>query len=164
MALGGYSAVFSIFLYLHEHLRKVLLPRWIQTCPHHLLCHPWSPPGKSTYGLSPPNSYVEALTFHVTVSGDRSLGDSVQFSRSVVSDSLRPHGLQHARPPCPSPTPRAYPNSCALSQWCHSTSSTSIIPFSSCPQSFPASGSFQIVSSLHQVAKVLEFHPQHQFF
>ena len=94
----------------------------------------------------------------------RSLGGSVQFSHSVVSDSLRPHGLQHARAPCPSPTPRAYPNSCPLSQWCHSTSSTSIIPFSSCPQSFPASGSFQIVSSLHQVAKVLEFHPQHQPF
>ena len=64
-------AVFSVFLSLHEHLRKVLLPSWNQTWPHHLLCHPWSPPGKSTYGLSPPNSYVEALTLHVTVSGDK---------------------------------------------------------------------------------------------
>ena len=69
-------------------------------------------------------------------------GISVQFSLSVVSDSLWPHGLQHARPPCPSPTPGAYSNSCPLSQWCHPTISSSVIPFSSCPQSFPASGSF----------------------
>ena len=67
---------------------------------------------------------------------------SVQFSCSVMSDSLRPHGLQHARPPCPSPTPGVYPNSCPLSQWCHPTISSSVVPFSSCPQSFPASGSF----------------------
>ena len=67
---------------------------------------------------------------------------SVQFSHSVVSDSLRPHEPQHARPPCPSPTPRVYPDSCPLRQWCHPTNSSSVIPFSSCPQSFPASGSF----------------------
>ena len=73
---------------------------------------------------------------------DWSRTTSVQFSRSVVSDSLRPHGLQHARPPCPSPTPRVYPNSCTLSRWCHPTISSSVIPFSSCPQSLPASGSF----------------------
>ena len=65
----------------------------------------------------------------------------IQFSCSVVSNSLRPHELQHARPPCPSPTPRVYPNSCPLSHWCHPTSSSSVVPFS-CPQSFPASGSF----------------------
>ena len=69
---------------------------------------------------------------------------SVQFSRSVVSPSLQPHGLQQARPPCPSPTPGAYSNSCPLNQWCHPTISSSVIPFSSCPQSFPASGSFQM--------------------
>ena len=69
---------------------------------------------------------------------------SVQFSCSVVSDSLRPHEPQHARPPCPSPTPRVYPNSCPLSRWCHPTISSSVIPFSSCLQSFPASGSFQM--------------------
>ena len=69
---------------------------------------------------------------------------SVQFSHSVVSDSLWPHGLQHARPPCPSPTPGVYPNSCPLSQWCHPTISFSVIPFSTCPQSFPASGFFQM--------------------
>ena len=66
----------------------------------------------------------------------------VQFSRSVVSDSLRPHGLQHTRLPCPSPAPRVCSNSCPLSQWCHPTISSSVVPFSSCPQSFSASGSF----------------------
>ena len=65
---------------------------------------------------------------------------SVQFSHSVVSDTLRPHRLQHARLPCPSPFPRACSNSCPLSQWCHPTISSSIVPFSSCLQSFPASG------------------------
>ena len=67
---------------------------------------------------------------------------SVQFSCSVVSDSLRPHGLQHTRLPCPSPTPRPCSNSCPLRQWCHPTISSSVIPFSSRLQSFPASGSF----------------------
>ena len=69
---------------------------------------------------------------------------SVQFSHSVMSDSLQPQGLQHTRLPCPSPTPRACSNSCPLSWWCHPTISSSIVPFSSCLQSFPASGSFQI--------------------
>ena len=69
---------------------------------------------------------------------------SVQCSRSVVSDSLRPHGLQHARLPCPSPTPDVYPKSCPLSRWCHPAISSSVVPFSSCPQSLPASGSFQM--------------------
>ena len=64
------------------------------------------------------------------------------FSRSVVSDSLWPYGLQHARLPCPSPSPGACSNSCPLSQWCYPTISSSVIPFSSCSQSFPASGSF----------------------
>ena len=67
---------------------------------------------------------------------------SVQFSCSVMSDSLQPHGPQNPRPPCPSPTPRVHPNPCPLSQWCHPTISSSIIPVFSCPQSFPASGSF----------------------
>ena len=79
-------------------------------------------------------SQTQLSNFHFT---------SVQFSRSVVSDSLWPHEPQHARPPCPSPTPRVYPNSRPLSRWCHPTISSSVIPSSSCPQSFPASGSFQ---------------------
>ena len=67
---------------------------------------------------------------------------SVQFSHSVVSDSLRPHESQHARPPCPSPTPRVYSNPCPSNWWCHPVISSSVVPFSSCPQSLPASGSF----------------------
>ena len=69
---------------------------------------------------------------------------SVQFSCSVVSDSLAPHESQHNRPPCPSPTPGVYSNSCISSRWCHPAISSSVIPFSSCLQSFLASGSFQI--------------------
>ena len=75
---------------------------------------------------------------------ETNITNSVQFNCSVVSDSLRPHGLQDARLPCPSPTPRVYPNSCPLSRWCHPTISSSVVPFSSCPQSLPASGSFQM--------------------
>ena len=72
------------------------------------------------------------------------LFSSVQFSCSVMSDSLQPHGLQHSRLPCPSPTPGVYSNSCPLSQWCHPSISSSVIPFSSHFQSFPASGSFPV--------------------
>ena len=68
---------------------------------------------------------------------------SVKFSRSAVFNSLRPRGLQHVRPPHLSPTP-LYSNSCPLSRWCHPTISSSVVPFSSCPQSFPGSGSFQM--------------------
>ena len=67
---------------------------------------------------------------------------SVQFSHSVMSNSLQPHELQHARPPCPSPTPGVHPNSCPSSWWYHSAISSSVVPFSSCPKSLPASGSF----------------------
>ena len=69
---------------------------------------------------------------------------SVQFSHSVMSDSLRPHEPQHARPPCPSPTPSGHPNPCPLSRWCHPTISSSVVPFFFCPQSFLTSGSFQM--------------------
>ena len=69
---------------------------------------------------------------------------SVQFCHLVMSDCLWPHELQHTRSPCPSPTPGVYSNSCLLSWWCHPTISSSVIPFFSCPQSFPASGSFQM--------------------
>ena len=69
---------------------------------------------------------------------------SVQFSRSIMSDSVQPRELQHARPPCPSPTPGVHLNPCMLSRWCHPTVSSSVIPFSSCLQSFPASGSFPV--------------------
>ena len=77
-----------------------------------------------------------------------------------MSDSLWPHGLQHTRLPCPSPTPRACSNSCPLSQWCYPSISSSLVPFSFL-QSFPASGFFKWVSSSHQIAKVLELQVQH---
>ena len=89
---------------------------------------------------------------------------SAQFSLSVMSDSLQPHESQHARPPCPSPTPRVYSNSCPSSRWCHPAISSSVIPFSSCPQSLQHQGLFQWVDSSHEVAKVLEFQLQHQSF
>ena len=73
-----------------------------------------------------------------------------------MSDSLRPHELQHARPPCPSPTPEVYPNSCPLSQWCHPTIPSSVVPFSSCPQSFPASGSYQMSQLLASGGQSIE--------
>ena len=69
---------------------------------------------------------------------------SVQFSISVMSDSLRPHEPQPSRPPCPSPNPRVHPNPCPLCRWCHPTISSSVVSFFSCPQPFPASGSFQM--------------------
>ena len=71
--------------------------------------------------------------------------------------TLRPHELQHARPPCPSPTPRVYSNSCPLSQWCHWTISSSVVPFSSCLQLFPASGSFQISQLFKRAQKTFKF-------
>ena len=74
---------------------------------------------------------------------------SVQFSHSVVSDSLRPHESQHARPPCPSPTPAVHSNSCPSSQWCHPAISSSVIPFSSCPQIPPSIRVFSNESTLH---------------
>ena len=76
---------------------------------------------------------------------------SVQFSRSVMSDSLQPHEPQHARPPCPLPTPGAYPKSCPSSWSCHPTISSSVVPFSSCHQSFPASGSFLVSESVIRI-------------
>ena len=81
---------------------------------------------------------------HSLLTPDFSFFSSVQFSRSVVFDSLRPHGLQDARPPCPSPSPGVYSNSCPLSWWCHPPISSSVVLFSSCLQCFPASGSFQM--------------------
>ena len=74
---------------------------------------------------------------------------SVQFSRSVVSDSLQPHESQHTRPPCPSPTPRVHSDSCPSSQWCHPAISSSVVPFSSCPQSLPASESLSQLFAWH---------------
>ena len=86
------------------------------------------------------------------------------FIRSVLSDSLQPHWLQHVRYSCPSPSPRPCSNSCPLSQWCHPTTSSSVVPFSSCLLRFPALRSVPMSRSLHQVDKVLQLQLQHQSF
>ena len=94
-----------------------------------------------------PISPQETLKHNYVTVSEESLGpgqSSVQFNCLFMSSSLQPHGLQHAMPPCPSPTPGVYSNSCQLSWWCHPTISSSVIPFSSCLQSFLASGSFQM--------------------
>ena len=88
-----------------------------------------------TQGLNPSLPHCRRILYHLSHSVS-------QFSRSVVSDSLWPHESQHARPPCPSPTPGVYSNPFPLSRWCHPAISSSVSPFSSCPQSVPASGSF----------------------
>ena len=122
--------------------------------PSRLLC-PWDFPGRNTgvgchfllqgifptQGLNPCLLCCRQICYHLSHQGSPLLFVSVQFSHSVVSDSLQPHGLQHARLPCLLPTPGAYSNSCPSSQWCHPTISFSVNPFS-CLQSFPASGSF----------------------
>ena len=89
---------------------------------------------------------------------------SVQFSHSVMSDSVWPRRLQHAKLPCPLPTLRAYSNSCPSSRWCHPAISSSVVSFSSCPQSLPAWGSFLISQLFTWGGQILEFQPQHQSF
>ena len=89
---------------------------------------------------------------------------SVQVSHSVMSDSLQPHESQHARPPCPSPTPGVYPNPCTSSQWCHPAISFSVVPFFSCPQSLPESESFPMSPLFTWGGQVLEFQLQHHSF
>ena len=89
-------------------------------------------------------SLLYSFYFNIAIIKITLFSSSVQFSCPVVYDSLRPLEPQHARLPCPSETPRVHPNSCPSSRWCHPTISSSVVPFSSCPQSFPASGSFQM--------------------
>ena len=103
---------------------------------------------KTKYGTWSGYIFAFSLLWYLFLNkhGQRSLVDfspcSVQFSCSIMSDSLQPHEPQHARPPCPSPTPGVHPNLCSSSWWCHPTISSSGVPFSSCHQSFPESGSF----------------------
>ena len=107
------------------------------------LCIRWPKYWSFTFGNSPFSEYSGLISFRIGWF-ELFAFSSVQFSLSVVSDSFWPHGLQHTRLPCPSPTPRVYSNSCPLKQWCHPTISSSVIPFSSCLQSFPALGYFQM--------------------
>ena len=117
--------------------------------PDSLLC-PWDYPSKNTgvsccfllQGIFPTQGSNPSLLHWQMHSLPLSHFSSVQFSHSVVSDSLQPHESQHARPPCTSPTPGVHSNSCPSSPWCHPSISSSVVPFSSCPQSLPASESF----------------------
>ena len=128
----------------------VLLPKCIDGTftMSHTLCQVLEIQGWANQGRTHPHkAYRLEWEIHINPSPSfifplLSYFTSVQFSRSVVSDSLRPHELQYTRPPCPSPTPGVYPNPCALSLWCHPTTSSSVIHLSSCLQSFPASESF----------------------
>ena len=130
------------------------------------LCYFHSTILQSMYGWNRKidNSQIWKHSLSINIGVNIHQFSSVHFSRSVVSDYLQPHELQYARPPRPSPTPGVHPNPYPLCRRWHPIISSSVIPFSSCPQSFPASGSFKWVSSLHQVAKVLEFQLQHQLF
>ena len=116
----------------------------------------------NTWRIFPLNERLAIRNY--TFPGNHTFPGSVQFSHSVISDSLQTHEAQHDRPPCPSPTPVVYPNSCPLSQWCHPTISSSVVSFSSCFNLSQHQGLFQWVSPSHQVAKVLEFQLQHQSF
>ena len=115
----------SVFTYIHNYsiMKSIFTAITI-------LCDPF---------IDPPTPFNQ----HSVIS-NLLVSSSVQFSRSVVSSCLWSHGLQHARPPCPSSTPGVYPNSCPLSRWCHRTILSSVVPFPSCLQTFPASGSFPV--------------------
>ena len=136
-------------------------PRWIKAALRRGRKQHWTLPARvhRSYCLIP-NSVTGANTrtsvccptrdfsqSHREVRHLKEAGCSVQFGHLVMSNSLQTHGLQHARPPCPSPIPRVYPNSCPLSQSCHPTISSSVVPISSRLQSFPASGCFQMSQS-----------------
>ena len=114
--------------------------------------------------LAPPGKPILYYTYWKLISLLPTIPPSVQFSSLVVSNSSWPHGPQHSRPPCPSPTPRVYSNSSPLSRWCHPAISSSVIPFSPAFNLSQHQGLFKWVSSPHQLAKVFEFQLQHQSF
>jgi len=124
--------LFFFFYQRHKFVLKLKGQEYAHPC--HLQSH-WRPPDAEEKEKAPSRLWI-ANRWNTTNNSNS------QFSHSVMSDSLRPHELQHARPPCPSPTPGVHPNPFPLSRWCHPTISSSVIPFSSCPQSFLASGSF----------------------
>ena len=138
-ALSFSAFIHQQILWLYFEIHPESDPIWNLTSFHHLYC----------YHLVRFQIYLEVeskdLLMIIGSEAPCLPGlSSVQFSHSVMSNSLQPHGLQHARPPCPSPIPRVYSNSCALSRWCHPTIFFSVVPFSSCLHSFPASGAFQM--------------------
>ena len=119
--------------------------------------HIWTPASES------PSSWLSQMCLVLDWILESAIS-SVQFSRLVVSKSSRPHESQHAKPPCPSPTPGVYPNPCPSSQWCHPAISPLSFPSPPVPNSSQHQGLFQWVNSSHEVAKVLEFQLQYQSF
>ena len=140
----------SLFFTFSQSLLKLTSIESVMPSNHLILCH---------LLLLLPSIFARLRVF----SNELALRiSSVHFSHSVVSDSLRPHELQHARPPCPSPTPRVHSDSCPSSLWCHATISSSVTSFSSCPQSFPAPRYFPMSQMFALGGQVLEL--QHQSF
>ena len=129
-----FSMSVSLFVFVNKFIYIFKIPqKW-----YHMIC---------VFVYLTSLSMIISRSIHVAANGIISfffMASSVQFSRSVMSNSLQPYEPQHTRPPCPSPTPGVHPDPCPLSRWCHPTISSSVVPFSSCPQSFPASGSFQM--------------------
>ena len=137
----------------HTFVRQLGFTFWSHSLFHYRI--PWLPNLKKKKKKSTYSSLFFVLQNYLDLGNEIGLyipsdniTSSVQFSHSVVSDSFRPHEPQHARPPCPSPTPRVHPNPCPSSRWCHLTISSSAIPFSSYPKAFPALGSFPM-TALH---------------
>jgi len=160
--LEGRNVGECLFFQASEALRLFVLRDRTFSQGHHSSFKPeLHSPASGTQGSR--NSWGENDT-DISPSLRGMLFSSVQFSHSIVSDSLWPCGLQCARHPCPSPSPRAYSNSCQSSQWSHPTISSSVVPFLSCLQSFPASGSFPVSQFFTSGGKVLEFQLQHQPF
>ena len=144
-------------LYCFHILRLTLL--WIWDCKYLLLSFPlniYPQEGLLDYTIVQILIYFEKPTYYFP--------KWLLCSVAQSSNFLWPHGLQHARFPCPSPSPKLCSNSCPLSWWCYPAISSSVVLFFSCPQSFPESRSFPMISSSHQVAKVLELQLQHLSF
>ena len=142
----------------HSLFQEILLTQGSNPCPLYLL-H-WQ---LGSLQVAPPSPQDVSKRYSFTNFCSNSCG-SVQFSCAIVSNSLQPRGLQHTRLPCPSPTPGACSNSCPSSQWCHSTISSFVIPFSSCLQSFPASGSFPRSQFFTSGGQSIRVQLQHQSF
>ena len=145
MKVHTYWVLWNIFKALHASFKKILPATLLDTCYCYSHFSPW---GKwdTERSNNPPKLHIWLVENNWSSKFNHwIIFSSVQFSSVAQScPTLRPHGLQHARLPCPSPTSRTYSHSCPLSWWCHPTISSSVVPFSSCPQSFPSSGSFQM--------------------
>ena len=142
----SHQEVYSIRLSYSLRWDHHLSPLWRYTFTLKLVGNLWDDTLRTYNYHAFPYDFTQLFNIHLCCSLSLIIipvvFSSIQFSRSVMSNSLQPHESQHARLPCPSPTPRIYSNSCPLGRWCHPAISSSVIPFSSCPQSLPESGSF----------------------